>query len=100
MGIPFNVDEGEIKTDETVVSDLINRNVIRDTYEEAESLLTNSEVSFDGWGATAKASMATEHRTKLDVDQVRFVASRTIKLGFEGWKQAPKFNDFAKKTLC
>jgi len=58
MNNPFNVNEGVVKVDKTVKGDYINRSTVRNTYEQAKSLETNAEVSFEGWGVTAKGSMA------------------------------------------
>lgn len=52
----------------------------------------NVEVNLSGWGAEAKAKMTQSSMENMSISSVRFLATRDIKLGFEGWRIPAKLN--------
>lgn len=85
MNNPFYGQEAPITAHATMDYDKIKTSVIKDTYDYSNSLEYDAEASFSGWGVEAKAKMASESKTQLQADEVRFFASRVIKLGKKGW---------------
>jgi hypothetical protein len=89
-----------VKNDPTVAEERVTETLITDYKSRANSLKTNSEVSFAGWGAEAQAKFALEHSGSGSAKSVSYVTSRRIELGFEGWIAAfPPLSRDAKSVL-
>ena len=85
-GNPFDLTvEVPLYEQTTSDSDSTTMKCMTSSQEFAEAMEATAEVSFDGWGASVKASMAMNSNVEMSSDEVVFVARRSIVYGFEGW---------------
>jgi len=84
-GNPFEVEKAVVTSKKTTDKDVLKKSIVTDAYEQANSFEANASASFEGWGASVKVKMAMKNENQLKQNEVKFIASRTIRLGFTGW---------------
>jgi hypothetical protein len=84
-GNPFEVEKAVVTAKPTTDRDDMKKSIVTDAYEQAKSFEANASASFSGWGASVKAKMAMKNENQLKQNEVKFIASRTIRLGYTGW---------------
>ena len=98
---PFDGEEGPMtEVAAQSLSDEITARFVDSATAMATAVQTGFGVDYAGWGAEVQADLAYESRASLDVQQVKFLASRVIDYGFYGWLQPPPLSAQAKGVLC
>jgi hypothetical protein len=75
-------------------------NLIITSADYASVVQHSSDVSFGGWGASARAEMAMSKSVEYSSKDVIYLLSRNINYGFEGWERPPPLSEYAKDVLC